>query len=60
MRDLSDPDVVISFGFFNGSEAELKEVQGEVDRGDQLARIAETVQEVLLDGAYEVIEKLPA
>ncbi len=58
VRDVSDPDVVISFGFFSGSPEELAEVQAQAGRGDQVARIAETVEEVLLDGAYEVVEKL--
>jgi len=58
VRDVEDPDVVISFGFFNGSLDELHEIQAQVGRGDQVARIAETVEEVLLDGAYEVVEQL--
>jgi hypothetical protein len=58
VRDVGDPDVVISFGFFNGSSEELAEVQARAGRGDQVARIAQNVEEVLLDGAYEVVEKL--
>lgn len=58
VRDVSDPDVVISFGFFNGSMQELAEVQVQAGRDDQVARIAESVEEVLLDGAYEVVERL--
>ncbi len=58
VRDVNDPDVVISFGFFKGSQEELHNVQAQAGRGDQVARIAETVEEVLLDGAYEVVEQL--
>jgi hypothetical protein len=58
VRDVANPDVVISFGFFNGSLKELTEAQAQVDRGDQVARIAESVEEILLDGAYEVVEQL--
>lgn len=58
VRDVDDPDVVISFGFFNGSQQELTTAQAQMKRGDQVDRIAQTVEEVLLDGAYEVIEKL--
>jgi hypothetical protein len=58
VRDVSDPDVVISFGFFNGSLEELSGQQARAGRGEQVARIAETVEEVLLDGAYEVVEQL--
>jgi hypothetical protein len=58
VRDVSDPDVVISFGFFNGSLEELREIQAQVGRGEQVERIADTVADVLLDGSYEVIERL--
>jgi hypothetical protein len=58
VRDVTDPDVVISFGFFNGSLQELTTAQAQIGRGDQVDRIAQTVEEVLLDGAYEVTEKL--
>src|SRR5271154_5809755 len=58
VRDVADPDVVISLGFFNGTLEELRYVQTEVDRSAQVARIAENVEETLLDGAYEVIEEL--
>jgi len=57
-RDVNDPDVVISLGFFNGSQEELRNVQAQAGRGDQVARIAATVEEVVLDGAYEVVEQL--
>ncbi len=57
-RDVNDRDVVISFGFFNGSHEELRDIQARAGRGDQVARIAATVEEVLLDGAYEVVEEL--
>jgi len=58
VRDVSDPDVVISFGFFNGTLEELSESQAGMDRSAQVARIAENVEQTLLDGAYEVIEQL--
>ncbi len=59
VRDVSDPDVVISFGFFNGSLEELRDIQSQAGREGQVDRVAETVQEVLLDGSYEVVEQLP-
>jgi hypothetical protein len=58
VRDVADPDIVISFGFFNGSPEELHDAQAQASRDDQVARIGETVEEVLLDGAYEVVEQL--
>ena len=57
-RDVADPDVVLSFGLFDGTIDELRAVQAEVGRDDQVARIAATVEEVLLDGSYEVVEEL--
>jgi len=58
VRDVADADVVISFGFFHGSQEELAEAQAQMDRGDQVDRIAASVDLVLLDGAYEVVEQL--
>jgi hypothetical protein len=58
VRDVADPDVVISFGFFDGSVEELRRAQAEVGREAQVDRITPHVADVLLDGSYEVIEEL--
>ena len=52
------PDVVISFGLFNGSLNELREAQARLGRQSQVGRVKEHVQDVLLDGSYEVVEEL--
>jgi hypothetical protein len=57
-RDLDDPEIVISFGLFDGSRDELREAQARLRRGSQVDRIGPHVHEVLLDGAYEVVEEL--
>jgi hypothetical protein len=57
-RDLADPEVVLSFGLFDGSEAELREAQERMGRSAQVARVAGAVQAVLLDGSFEVVEML--
>jgi hypothetical protein len=57
-RDLGDPDVVVSFGLFDGNVEQLREAQARLGRELQLDRVAAHVEEVLLDGAYEVIEEL--
>lgn len=49
---------MISFGFFDGSLEELHDAQAQADRGEQVARIAESDEEALLDGAHEVVERL--
>jgi hypothetical protein len=58
VRDLNDENVVISFGMFDGSEQELREMQARMGRSDQVSRVQPLVEEVLLDGAYEVIEEI--
>ena len=57
-RDVSDPDVVISFGLFDGSPTELREMQARMGREDQVQRVDPLVDEVLLDGSYEVVEEI--
>ena len=57
-RDVADPDVVLSFGLFDGSVEELREAQARLGRQSQVDRVEPHVQEVLLDGAFEVVEEL--
>jgi hypothetical protein len=57
-RDVNDPDVVLSFGFFDGTLEELREMQSRYARENQVDRVGEHVDEVLLDGSYEVVEEL--
>jgi hypothetical protein len=59
-RDVSDPDVVLSFGLFEGTIEQLREAQQQMGRPSQVERISPHVQEVLLDGSYEVVEELAA
>lgn len=58
VRDVEDPDVVISFGLFDGTLAELRELQPQAGRSAQLERVEPLVAEVLLDGSYEVVEEI--
>jgi hypothetical protein len=57
-RDVADPDVVLSFGLFDGSLDELRAAQAALGRESQVGRIEPLVAEVLLDGAYEIVEEL--
>ncbi|MBV8712949.1 MAG: hypothetical protein JOY56_14270 [Solirubrobacterales bacterium] len=57
-RDVEDPDVVISFGLFDGTLDELREAQARLSRQAQVERIDPHVADVLLDGSYEVVEQL--
>ena len=57
-RDVADPDVVISFGLFDGSLEDLRDDQARLGRRSQVDRISPHVERVLLDGSYEVVEHL--
>ena len=42
-RDVADPDVVISFGLFDGSRNELREAQARLGRRSQVGRVEELI-----------------
>jgi hypothetical protein len=55
-RDVNEHDVIVAFGMFNGSLDELRRAQEDHSYHEAVGRISEFVDEVLLDGAYEVLE----
>ena len=57
-RDVSDENVVLTFGMFQGSLDELRAAQRELDDDAQIQAVAPTVEQVLFDGAFEVVEEL--
>jgi hypothetical protein len=57
-RDVTNPDVVISFGLFDGTLDQLRLAQERLGRAAQVNRVAPHVKELLLDGSYEVVEEL--
>jgi hypothetical protein len=57
-RDINDENVVVSMGFFQGSVDELRAAQKGMSYDEQVSAMGEYVEEVLLDGAYEVTEEL--
>jgi hypothetical protein len=62
-RKRDDPDLVVTFGLFDGTLDEFRAVQATLDYPAQLARIEPFVQEVELDGLFEavdIISKPPA
>ncbi|MBA3420506.1 MAG: hypothetical protein H0U12_01185 [Thermoleophilaceae bacterium] len=59
-RDVEDENVVVSFGFFDGTLEQLRAAQEEIGREAQTSSVAEYIEEVLLDGSYEVVEELPS
>lgn len=60
LRSLEDPNEVVAFGFLEGSLPELQSLRQdpEVERKQRRRQeaMAPFVSEILLDGAYEVIE----
>jgi hypothetical protein len=57
LRNAEDPDEVISFGFFDGSAEQLREMAAKGGYEEQLERIAPLVESVGADGIYEVVEE---
>jgi hypothetical protein len=57
-RDVSDENVVVSMGFFQGSLDDLRGAQKDYDYEETVSAMEPYVEEVLLDGAYEVVEEL--
>lgn len=49
---------MISFGLFDGTVKELREAQARLGRQAQVDRIGPHVEQILLDGSYEVAEEL--
>ena len=56
LRNAEDPDEVISFGFFDGSPEQLREMAAEGGYEEQLEKIAPMVESVGADGLYEIVE----
>ena len=57
LRNAENPDEVISFGFFDGSVEQLREVASKEGYEEQLERIAPLVESVGADGLYEIVEE---
>ena len=55
LRSLGDEDVVITFGFFDGSLGEMERSQNDLGYAEQKASIAPLVDEVLSNGVYEIV-----
>jgi hypothetical protein len=56
-RDLTDPDVIVSFGFFDGTAEELRAIQAR-NSSANADLIAPHVATNLLDGSYQVLAEL--
>lgn len=54
-RDVTDPNTILTFGLFDGTIDELREIQGTGRREEQLDEIAPLIEETLFDGSFDVI-----
>ncbi|HEV7918073.1 MAG TPA: hypothetical protein VGO97_00725 [Solirubrobacterales bacterium] len=57
-RDITDENVALTFGFFDGSVSELREIQSQSGRDEQLGAMASFVEEILFDGSFEVLDHM--
>jgi hypothetical protein len=57
LRNAENPDEVISFGFFDGSPEQLREIAAKEGYGEQLERVAPFVESVGADGLYDIVEE---
>ena len=55
LRSLSDENQVITFGFFDGTRAELEGNQDDHGYSERVATIEPFVDSVVLNGVYEVV-----
>jgi heme-degrading monooxygenase HmoA len=57
LQNAENPDEVISFGFFDGSVEQLREVAAKEGYEEQRERVAPFVESVGADGLYEIVEE---
>ncbi len=55
IRSTSDPDEVITFGFFDGTLEELNASQSTSNFDERKEAIADLVEEVKVNGVYELV-----
>lgn len=59
-RDVTDENVALTFGFFEGTLEELRDIQSQLEGGprNETGPIAPHIESILLDGSYEVLEEI--
>ena len=58
LRSLANENEVITFGFFDGTLEELEGSQDDHGYEDRKAEVADLVEEVVLNGVYEVAKSM--
>lgn len=56
LRNLADPDQVVTFGFFDGTLEELEASQDDHDFETRRDAVAPFVEAVVVNGVYEIAE----
>ena len=56
LRNLADPDEVVTFGFFDGTLEELERTQADSDFEGMRAAADPLVDAVITNGVYEIVE----
>jgi hypothetical protein len=55
LRGTADPDQVITFGFFDGTMDQLNASQDDHGYADRVAAVAPFVEDVVVNGVYDVV-----
>jgi hypothetical protein len=58
LRDLADENRVVTFGFFDGTIEELEQSQVESDYEERRAAVDDVVEDVLVNGVFEVVRDM--
>ncbi|MGK2877001.1 MAG: hypothetical protein ACSLFF_00250 [Solirubrobacterales bacterium] len=56
-RQVDDPDVILTFGLFDGTIDEFRALQGGSERDEQLDAIDPMIDEVLFDASFDVVHE---
>jgi hypothetical protein len=56
LRSLSNPDEVVTFGFFDGTIEELEASQRDHGYEERRGSAREFVEEVIVNGVYDIVE----
>ncbi|MBI5311446.1 MAG: hypothetical protein HZB14_10555 [Actinobacteria bacterium] len=56
-RDVNDPQVILTFGLFDGTLDELRALQDEDVRTEQLNAMGPLIEDVLFDSSFEVLHE---
>jgi len=56
LRNLANPDEVVTFGFFDGTLEELERTQADSDFESMRAATDSLVDAVIANGVYEIVE----